>query len=73
VFEAIHDLAHPVPALAGLRAMYCLPAGRSEEGSAATGTVMRPETLRTYARAAGFADVEVLGIEHDMFRFYRLV
>jgi hypothetical protein len=45
----------------------------SVQPSAATGTVMRPATLGGYARAAGFADVEVLPVEHDFFRFYRLV
>jgi 2-polyprenyl-3-methyl-5-hydroxy-6-metoxy-1,4-benzoquinol methylase len=50
----------------------CLPGGRSRDPSAATGTVMRPETLGAYAREAGFASVEVLGVEHDFFRFYRL-
>ena len=35
---------------------------------------MRPDTLRGYAREAGFADVEVLPIEDFGFwRFYRLV
>ena len=52
--------------------LLCLPTGMSEEHSAATGTVMRPDTLRGYAAAAGFADVEVLTIEHPFFRFYRL-
>jgi hypothetical protein len=33
---------------------------------------MRTETLRRYAAEAGFARVEALPIEHDMFRFYRL-
>jgi 2-polyprenyl-3-methyl-5-hydroxy-6-metoxy-1,4-benzoquinol methylase len=50
----------------------CLPAGRSEQPSAATGTVMRADTLRRYASEAGFAEVEVLPIEHETFRFYRL-
>lgn len=50
----------------------CLPVGRSEAPSAATGTVMRPDTLRRYADEAGFAQVEVLPIEHQTFRFYRL-
>jgi 2-polyprenyl-3-methyl-5-hydroxy-6-metoxy-1,4-benzoquinol methylase len=107
VFEAIHDMAQPVPVLAAMRAMAgddgvvivmdertaetftapadrtdrflygaslfcCLPAGMSEQPSAATGTVMRPDTLRGYARAAGFADATILPIEHDDFRFYRL-
>jgi ubiquinone/menaquinone biosynthesis C-methylase UbiE len=50
----------------------CLPDGRSREPSVATGTVMRPETLRRYADEAGFASVEVLPVENDFFRFYRL-
>jgi ubiquinone/menaquinone biosynthesis C-methylase UbiE len=60
-------------ALYGFSLFCCLPAGRSETPSAATGTVMRPDTLRGDARDAGFADVEVLPIEHDAFRLYRLV
>ena len=50
----------------------CLPDGRSRTPSVATGTVMRPSTLRAYAREAGFADVEILPIENDFFRFYRM-
>jgi 2-polyprenyl-3-methyl-5-hydroxy-6-metoxy-1,4-benzoquinol methylase len=98
VFEAIHDLARPVEALAAMRRLggtaivmdertgdpeherllygfslfCCLPTGMSETPSAATGTVMRPETMRRYAREAGFDDATVLGIEHESFRFYRL-
>jgi ubiquinone/menaquinone biosynthesis C-methylase UbiE len=52
--------------------LHCLPVGRCETGSAATGTVLRPAILRGYAAAAGFASVEVLPIDHDMFRIYRL-
>lgn len=51
----------------------CLPDGRAHSPSAATGTVMRPSTLARYATEAGFASVEVLPIEHDVFRFSRLV
>ncbi len=107
VLEALHDMAHPVEALASARAalapggsvvvmdervqdaftapgdpierfmygvsvLHCLPVGRSQPDSAATGTVMRTSTLRGYARDAGFAEVEVLPIEHDVYRFYRL-
>jgi 2-polyprenyl-3-methyl-5-hydroxy-6-metoxy-1,4-benzoquinol methylase len=50
----------------------CLPAGRAATPSAATGTVMRAETLRRYAAAAGFTGFEVLPIEHDAFRLYLL-
>jgi 2-polyprenyl-3-methyl-5-hydroxy-6-metoxy-1,4-benzoquinol methylase len=50
----------------------CLAAGMSEEPSAQTGTVMRSETMRRYALEAGFGEVEVVPVEHDFFRFYRL-
>ncbi len=50
----------------------CLPDGRSRQPSVATGTVMRPETLRRYAADAGFGSIEILPIENDFFRFYRL-
>jgi 2-polyprenyl-3-methyl-5-hydroxy-6-metoxy-1,4-benzoquinol methylase len=107
MFEALHDMARPVDALATARRllapggavlvvdervaehftapgddlerlMYafsvlcCLPAGLAETPSAATGTVMRPDTLRRYAHEAGFRGVDVLPIEHDFFRLYLL-
>ena len=50
----------------------CLPNGLAESPSAGTGTVMRPATLGAYAKDAGFARVEILPIEHDFFRVYRL-
>lgn len=52
--------------------LHCLPVGMSEPSSAETGTVMRPATFRSYALDAGFSSVEILPIEHDLFRFYRL-
>jgi 2-polyprenyl-3-methyl-5-hydroxy-6-metoxy-1,4-benzoquinol methylase len=51
---------------------HCLPAGMAEQPSAATGTVMRPDTLGRYADEAGFTQVEVVPIENDLFRFYLL-
>jgi hypothetical protein len=33
---------------------------------------MRPDTLRGYAAAAGFASVEVLPVPHESWTFYRL-
>ena len=56
----------------GYSLMCCLPDGMAHQPSAATGTVMRPDLLRRYAVAAGFAGIEVLGIQDDFFRFYRL-
>jgi SAM-dependent methyltransferase len=50
----------------------CLPDGRSRAPSAATGTVMRAGTLAAYAEQAGFSRLEVLDVEHEVFRFYLL-
>jgi SAM-dependent methyltransferase len=50
----------------------CLPVGLADRPSVGTGTVMRVDTVRRYAAEAGFAEVEVLPIEHEIFRFYRL-
>lgn len=107
IFEAVHDVPHPVETLAAIRRQltedgvvlvadvrsaeefaapgddldrmfygfslfHCLPAARTRTPSAATGAVMRPDTLRDYARQAGFTDVRVLDIDHDVWRFYLL-
>ncbi|HKJ10796.1 MAG TPA: class I SAM-dependent methyltransferase [Ornithinimicrobium sp.] len=56
----------------GLSLMVCLPDGMSHSPSAGTGTVMRPDTLRHYAEQAGFRGVDILPIEHELFRFYSL-
>jgi precorrin-6B methylase 2 len=50
----------------------CLPGAMGDPQTAATGTVMRPSTLRQYALEAGFRDMEVLPIQTDYWRFYRL-
>jgi len=72
--EAFSGAGDPVEQLMyGVSMLVCLPDGLSHPGSVGTGTVMRPDTLRGYAREAGYADVEVLPIENEMFRFYRLV
>ena len=58
----------------GFSLLICLPDGMSTTPSAGTGTVMRTDTLRGYAKEAGFADVEVLPTgEFGFWRFYRLV
>jgi SAM-dependent methyltransferase len=56
----------------GWSILHCLPVGMTDENAAGTGTVMRTDTLRKYAKEAGFRDLEVLPIEHFFFRFYRL-
>ena len=108
IFEALHDMNHPVEALRTARSnlaeggsllvadervaerftapgdeierlnygwsvLHCLAVGRIDEDSVGTGTVMRPDTVRAYAAEAGFGRVDVLPIEHDFWRFYRLV
>jgi 2-polyprenyl-3-methyl-5-hydroxy-6-metoxy-1,4-benzoquinol methylase len=57
----------------GFSVLHCLPTSRTETPSAATGTVLRPATLRAYALQAGFREVQILPIENEMWRFYRLV
>jgi SAM-dependent methyltransferase len=107
IFEALHDMNHPVEALLAARSLladggsvviadervaerftapgdeierlnygfsvlHCLAVGSLDKDSAGTGTVIRPDTVRAYAAEAGFARVDVLPIEHDFWRFYRL-
>lgn len=73
VAEEFGAVGHPVERfMYSASVLHCLPVGMAEQPSAGTGTVMRPSTFRSYARDAGFADVEILPIEHDFFRFYRL-
>jgi 2-polyprenyl-3-methyl-5-hydroxy-6-metoxy-1,4-benzoquinol methylase len=108
IFEALHDMNHPVKALRAARAslaeggsvviadervaerftapgdvierlnygfsiLHCLAVGLLDDDSVGTGTVIRPDTVRAYATDAGFDRVDVLPIEHDFWRFYRLV
>ena len=108
IFEALHDMNHPVAALEAAKAslaedgsvviadervaerfappgdeierlsygfsiLHCLAVGLLDTDSAGTGTVIRPVTVRTYATEAGFSRVDILPIEHDFWRFYRLV
>ena len=52
--------------------LHCLPQAMGFPNSAATGTVIKPSTLRRYAEEAGFTKVDVLPIENAPIRFYRL-
>jgi SAM-dependent methyltransferase len=56
----------------GWSIVHCLPTQLTEQPSAAIGTVMRASTVRALAAEAGFAHVEVLPVETDFFRLYRL-
>ena len=57
----------------GFSLFVCLPDGLSSPPSVGTGTVMRPSTLRGYARSAGWSDVQVLVPEFGLWRFYEIV
>ena len=51
--------------------LHCL-AVAMQDGGAGTGTVIRADTLRGYAKDAGFTAVETLDVDHPQFRLYRL-
>jgi SAM-dependent methyltransferase len=57
----------------GWSVVSCLPDAMGDPQTAATGAVMRPSTLRGYAEEAGFRGFEVLPLETEFWRFYRLV
>jgi 2-polyprenyl-3-methyl-5-hydroxy-6-metoxy-1,4-benzoquinol methylase len=57
----------------GWSVSHCLPASMSEQPSAALGTVLRSDTVRALAADAGYSTTEILPIENDFFRFYRLL
>jgi 2-polyprenyl-3-methyl-5-hydroxy-6-metoxy-1,4-benzoquinol methylase len=56
----------------GFSILHCLPVGMVEQPSVATGGVIRESIMRRYATEAGFRMVDVLPIEHNYFRFFRL-
>jgi SAM-dependent methyltransferase len=107
IFEALHDMSHPVDVLRAAGALltdggsiivadervadtftapgdeferlyygfsltHCLPVGLTDPPAAGTGAVMRADTVRRYAGEAGLSSVEILPIENDFWRFYRL-
>jgi 2-polyprenyl-3-methyl-5-hydroxy-6-metoxy-1,4-benzoquinol methylase len=56
--------------------LHCLPVGIADAPtpaeSAATGTLLRPATLKRLASEAGFATVSPLDLPHDKWRFWAL-
>jgi 2-polyprenyl-3-methyl-5-hydroxy-6-metoxy-1,4-benzoquinol methylase len=56
----------------GWSIVHCLPVAMSESPSDAIGTVIRSDTVRALARAAGFERVDVLPVNAGFFRIYRL-
>jgi SAM-dependent methyltransferase len=72
VAESFSPEAGPVEEfMYGWSVFHCLPVSMVDDGIG-TGTVLRESTLRGYAEEAGFSEVEVLPIENEFFRFYRL-
>ena len=58
--------------LYGYSLLVCLPDAMSHQPSAATGTVIRPAVVRSYAGEAGFTHIRELDIPHDGWRFWSL-
>ena len=56
----------------GWSLLHCLPASMTEPDSAATGTLIRPDTVRQYALEAGFSEVDELPVDQASFRLYLL-
>ena len=56
----------------GWSVTHCLPTQMVEQPTAALGTVLRADTVYECARGAGYATVDVLPVENDFFRLYRL-
>jgi 2-polyprenyl-3-methyl-5-hydroxy-6-metoxy-1,4-benzoquinol methylase len=56
----------------GWSVTHCLPSQMVEQPTAALGTALRADDLRALAAEAGFGRVEVLPVENDFFRLYRL-
>jgi len=52
--------------------LHCLPATTAEHPGDPNGTVLRTDTVRAWATAAGFEGLQVLDVEHPFWRFYRL-
>ena len=51
--------------------LHCLAVSLQHDG-VGTGTVIRADTVRSYAEEAGFETVEVLDVDHPQFVLYRL-
>ena len=56
----------------GWSIVHCLPVSMAEQPSEAIGTAIRPATVRRCASEAGLTRCEMLDIENQLFRFYRL-
>ena len=59
--------------VAGPEPASALPQGRVGPDPGPVGTLIRPPAMLDPARRAGYADGQILPIEHPVRRFYRLV
>jgi 2-polyprenyl-3-methyl-5-hydroxy-6-metoxy-1,4-benzoquinol methylase len=57
----------------GWSVVTCLPSVMGDPHSAATGAVLRPSTVLRFATEAGFQAVQILSIDTEFWRFYRLL
>jgi hypothetical protein len=58
--------------MAAFSTIWCLPQGLAD-GPDAHGTLLRVPEFQAYARKAGWTHAETMPIEHQSWRFYRLV
>ncbi|MCP3917221.1 MAG: methyltransferase domain-containing protein [bacterium] len=56
----------------GWSVVHCLPVGMAEQRARPIGTVIRSSAVKALAEETGYARFEILPIEHEQFRFYRL-
>lgn len=56
----------------GWSVVHCLPAAVADGGHEAIGTALRAPAVAELAERAGFSRTEVLPIDNELFRFYRL-
>lgn len=56
----------------GWSIVHCLPVAMADQPSAAIGTVIRADTVRALATAAGLPRVEVVPVDAGFFQLYRL-
>ena len=59
-------------AMQGVMGWLMVKSGLVDRPSVGTGTVIRPSTVESIAREAGFTGFTILPVEHESFRFYRL-
>src|SRR5690606_42057544 len=52
--------------------LLCLPQSMNHTNSVSTGAAMTSSTFKKYAIESGFSKVDVLPIEHFLWKFYRL-